>query len=83
MRCECVERIKKNALEKLQNEQPYKKPVESLRFKEMLLSLAGGVPEEFTCNTLEITLDGQKKKEMISVAHKYCPFCGIKTKEDD
>lgn len=34
-----------------------------------------------TVNTLEITLEGQKKKEVMNMLHTYCPFCGVKQED--
>lgn len=39
--------------------------------------------ERFSCSTLTLQVEGRKSKIQIEVKHSFCPFCGIKTEEEE
>jgi len=81
MNCTCVSDIEKRLLAHCIEKGKYKKPVKGVRMLGTAITIGGNEAKIRTCNSIEIELEGQKKKETISMFHTFCPFCGIK--QDD
>ncbi len=76
MACECIQKIEKEALNKLKVESRYKKPVKNVSLDGLAWVMPSSTPK--TCNNLVIELEGQRSKKHMSMIHTYCPFCGVK-----
>lgn len=76
--CECVKEIEAKVLENVRTTPRHKKPVQGVSLKGVGFPIVEGKILMRTCNDIELTLEGQKKVERMSVFHTYCPFCGAK-----
>lgn len=72
MKCKCIEEVEKEA-----SEMDWKKKKVKSAELQKVVTLFPKV-ERFTSSTITVELEGQKKKEEISIRHTYCPFCGKK-----
>ena len=83
MKCDCVRRIEKEMFESFKNgnmQRLYKKPVVSVDYmNEFLISGNSGAR---TFSQVEIALKGQQRRKTITVAHTFCPHCGIRLMEE-
>lgn len=77
MKCNCITEVTEKIKQDLQENPRYKKPVKKIEIIGVGFSLsnAGGV-ESRLFNPIEVELEGQKKRERLSLFHSYCPFCG-------
>lgn len=75
--CDCVKELEEKIKDHVTKNKIYKKPVKQVRMKDEIYSLTEGLSTK-TVSNFEIELEGQKKKQMMPVAHSYCPFCGEK-----
>lgn len=80
--CDCVNDIEARLLENVKASGRHKKPVLSVSLKGVGFPIVRGELQVRTCSTIEVTLDGQKKKDEVSLFHVFCPFCGEKYGED-
>lgn len=78
MNCTCIEDIEKKALDRLIEKSKFNKPVKAVKMQGVVIQFGGNQAVARTSNTLEIELEGQKKKSTMSMLHSYCPFCGVK-----
>ncbi len=76
--CNCVTDIEKKLLDRAKEPGCYKKPVERVSMRSVGFPIIDGKLLMKTCSDIEITLEGQKKKETTKLFHNYCPFCGVK-----
>lgn len=76
--CDCITEIEKTALDDMQEKKRYKKPVAAVRMEGVVFPITGDKMTTRTCNVLEVELEGQKKRQEVSMFHTYCPFCGQK-----
>jgi len=81
MNCTCVSDLEKKLLAHCSEQGKYKKPVKGVRVLGIAITFGRNEAKIRTCSSIEVELEGQKKKEMISMFHTFCPFCGIK--QDD
>jgi len=81
MNCTCVSDLEKKLLAHCSEQGKYKKPVKGVRMLGIAITFGRNETKIRTCSSIEVELEGQKKKEMISMFHTFCPFCGIK--QDD
>lgn len=72
--CDCIKRISGEIKDKCQKD--FKKPIQDVQCAGIVLSFASG--KAVSTSTFILSLDGQKKKEEIKLAHSFCPFCGEK-----
>lgn len=79
--CNCVKDIEVRMLENFKSSDRYKKPVQAVSINDVGFPIVDGKLLMLTCSTLEVTIDGQKKKEKVNMFHSYCPFCGLKYEE--
>lgn len=82
MQCKCVGEIKSALTKDFTDNPRFKKPVKRVD----LLGVGFGIDSKNnfrarTYNVVEIELEGQKKKERVSLFHCFCPFCGKPTGE--
>ena len=82
MNCNCLTTIKNELLEAIQSESTYKKTVINASLKEVDMVKTGSKMFSRTYTSIEIELDGQKKLEKSNLVHTYCPFCGVKQKDE-
>lgn len=78
MNCTCIEDIEKKALDKLIEKGKFNKPVKAVKMQGVVIQFGGNQAVACTSNALEIELEGQKKKQTMSMLHSFCPFCGVK-----
>lgn len=76
--CTCIEDMTKRLREHYDG--TFKKPIECIRL-QTFLNFTGGVLG--TYSEVKIVLVGQKKEETAVLAHTYCPFCGVKLREEE
>lgn len=82
MNCNCISDIERRVKEHVIKNGKMKKPVNDVRMQGVVIGVTDGNDMYTrTANTMEITLEGQKKKETMSMFHSYCPFCGVKYEE--
>jgi len=81
MNCTCVSDLEKKLLAHFSEQGKYKKPVKGVRILGIAITFGRNETKIRTCSSIEVELEGQKKKETISMFHTFCPFCGIK--QDD
>lgn len=72
--CDCVKKIEGDIKEKCQKN--YRKPIQQVRCAGAILSFEEGKVR--MTSTFNVTLEGQKKEEVVRMAHSFCPFCGEK-----
>ncbi|ANJ66048.1 hypothetical protein A9404_00440 [Halothiobacillus diazotrophicus] len=78
MQCECIENIEKMLKERLSVPGKFKKPLADVKLKGTTIVMRGLDLDLVTCNPIEITLVGQKKAVESTMAHTFCPFCGVR-----
>lgn len=78
MNCNCLTEVKDKVTEKIKEPGCFKKPVLYTELTGIALAISGNTMITRTCSVMEITLEGQKKKERMNIVHTYCPFCGVK-----
>ena len=78
MNCTCISDMENKALAQLKESDQFNKPVKAVRIKGVVIQFGGTKAVVRTINVLEIELEGQKKKQTMSMVHSFCPFCGIK-----
>lgn len=79
MNCDCIESIEKDAKARLSEQGRYKKPIKEVKMQGVIIRVTKDMGlQSATASTLQIELDGQKKKETMHMVHSYCPFCGTK-----
>lgn len=76
MQCDCLETIKKHALEKFEAEGKFKKPILDASFSPTTFMLVDNTMSITTVTHLDVRLEGRKSKVQVTVAHTFCPFCG-------
>lgn len=76
MNCDCVEKVLAKAKKHILERPPYKKKIKEITLGGQLISIDGGNWVTRTYSDILIELEGQKKKETMSLAHSFCPFCG-------
>lgn len=78
--CDCVTEIQKRALADMQEKKRYKKQVVNVRMKGVVFPIIENKmsARTRTSSELEVELEGQKKRQKVSMFHNYCPFCGEK-----
>lgn len=81
--CDCVKEIEAKAMESFATTPRYKKPVQGVSLKGVGFPIVGGKMLMRTCSDIEVTLDGQKKVERMTMFHTYCPYCGTKYESDN
>lgn len=73
--CNCIKNLEKDLVGRVID----RKKVVSAKLIIPFITLG---TEPFQTNSqMELTLEGQKKKVIKAVAHKYCPLCGNKYPE--
>ena len=81
MNCNCLTQIEEKMLNKFYEDNRYKKPVLKVEIEKGLI-----FGKELTTRTycsVEIELEGQKKKVKQNLMHTYCPFCGVKVEKEE
>ena len=78
MNCTCISDIEKKVKQHLIDQGKLKKPVKAVFMQGVILQIVDHGATTRTVNYLEIELEGQKKREQISMTHTFCPFCGVK-----
>jgi hypothetical protein len=73
-----VKDIEEKALDSFRATSRFKKPVTRVRMGGISFPMVDGELLMRTANELQVTLEGQKKVESVSMMHSYCPFCGEK-----
>lgn len=76
--CDCIEKIEKNIKVAATENRAYKKNIKKVSIKGKVFGI-GETVKLITVSEFEVELEGQKKKEIVKVAHSYCPFCGEET----
>lgn len=76
--CECVKLLEAEVSANINAIARYKKPVQSVSLSGVGFPIVDGRLLMRTCSDIEVTLDGQKKVERVTIFHSYCPFCGQK-----
>ena len=76
--CTCVKDLEEKAHESFRATSRFKKPVIRVQMGGISFPLVDGKLLMRTTNELQVTLEGQKKVETVSMMHSYCPFCGTK-----
>jgi NMD protein affecting ribosome stability and mRNA decay len=85
MNCNCIQEVENKALEIYKNKNRYKKPVVSAEFADIALVFGKQNRTELITKTvshIELTLEGQKKKERVNIIHTFCPMCGKRIGEN-
>ena len=83
MNCKCISELTENIEDQIKKTSKFKKPVESVSWKETTFVRRGDTMVLGTFSTAEVSLQGQKKKEPVNVLHTFCPFCGVSTKRNE
>ncbi|WP_417366833.1 hypothetical protein [Flavobacterium beibuense] len=78
--CNCISEIEKKIHDKYPTHNG--KEVESVNAHVIWIFTDDGM-DKGTSTEFVMTLKGQKKKHPVEVNHTYCPFCGIKYKQED
>lgn len=79
MNCGCIARIEKDVTTRLGEQGRFKKPIKKVEMQGVVIRVTKDLGlQSATANTLQIELEGQKKKETMQMMHSYCPFCGTK-----
>jgi hypothetical protein len=81
MKCNCIFDIEKKVFETVSTNGRFKKPVLKVKLEGVGFFVVGNTMVGRTVNMLSIELEGQKKLEKMTMAHSFCPFCGIKLGE--
>jgi hypothetical protein len=76
MNCNCITDIKNQLLDIKVG--PREKKAISASILSGAIMRVNNRMELVTTSEFELTLDGQKKKEIQNIVHSFCPFCGIK-----
>ena len=74
MNCTCIQRVELETLALF-----YKN--KKVKSSSLQLMFVGVKMEAFTCSTMTVELEGQKRKEHVEIKHRFCPFCGKSTEE--
>jgi len=84
MSCNCIKEKEQWAKEKIEVENIFNKPVESVKLKHRSYTIENNQLTGLVLRgVLEIELEGQKKPKTIDMRFWYCPFCGKKYEEDE
>ncbi|MCK5606333.1 hypothetical protein KAR91_30815 [Candidatus Pacearchaeota archaeon] len=88
MNCNCIKEIETTCFKKTQDLQKenlkhLRKTVEKATFRDTCWPIINNTMTSRTCNTVEIKLEGQKKKKTMTAMHTFCPFCGVKYGQTD
>ncbi|MCU7934147.1 MAG: hypothetical protein KZQ99_04610 [Candidatus Thiodiazotropha sp. (ex Dulcina madagascariensis)] len=75
--CNCIARIEQATVARLEQANPYNRPVRAAIVKNTKLTIHDGLLTKTTTD-LEITLSGKTHKPVETVEHTFCPFCGEK-----
>lgn len=81
MNCTCISDIEKKILDRLIEKNKFNKPVKAVKMQGVVIQFGSNQAVLRTSNTLEIELEGQKKKQSINMLHGFCPFCGVKQEQ--
>ncbi len=76
--CNCIDEMTKKLREHYDGK--FKKPIKTITLQTCLNFKSGGVD---TYSEVKIALVGQKKEETAILAHTFCPFCGVKLREEE
>ena len=76
--CNCITIIKEKALANYREGNEFNKPVESVGMREVTFPIIANTIEMRTYTTLDVELEGAKRKQMRTIIHTFCPFCGEK-----
>ena len=78
--CNCIKDLEKKIANHLTEKKAYRKPIKKVELKGKCFTLGGSDVSLQTRTDFEVTLEGQKKKNIVPVFHSFCPFCGVKLK---
>jgi len=82
--CNCIENIENKLLDLWKNDKTFKNgnKIQKVTMRNMQhsISFSGGPITSFIGGEVEVDIEGQKKKKVISIEFNYCPFCGEKRK---
>ena len=74
--CDCISKVEQNLLTRLQDDKTFKKPVKAVKLKGVIFPITKDGLSRRSSSEVEIELEGQKRKNKVSLAHSFCPFCG-------
>jgi IS4 transposase len=72
MECKCVQEIEKQVVGTMYKE----RRISHGRFMDSNIVFTPGRLMAFTSSRIEVTLDGVKRNQVLSINHNFCPFCG-------
>jgi hypothetical protein len=76
--CECIKELEAKVMEHALSKNLFKKKILKVSLDGKVFSLSDDGLSNKVVSRFEVTLEGQKKKALISCANSFCQFCGEK-----
>ena len=84
MACKCIDELPAKIMAHCNDQRSFQKnPVLKASFKDIVFPISD--KGEMTCvlkSDIKLTVEGRKSPKITTMTYVYCPFCGMKYKED-
>jgi hypothetical protein len=83
--CNCIKNIEEKAANNFNEKKKFKGAVTKVEMAGIIFPFSindgKGKLSVKTSNDLLVTVEGLKRQKTVTMAHRYCPFCGMKYDE--
>lgn len=84
MACKCIDELPAQIMAHCNQQKEYQaKPVLDASFKDIVFPISNGEMSVALKSDIELKVEGRKTPKKTIMTFTYCPFCGMKYKDDD